>query len=194
MATNKLDTFYEHYNFLYPKPWSVNLPFLCVKCGNCCSLDSFFSTGGIFSVYPSDKQISEIKLKTKPYFEKTHRIVDNNKRKEYQMKTKCPFLQSNNYCEIYSVRPSGCQFFPKTDFGMNTEKGFCESLDRFKRFREVLLKEQEFIGYDFFTFSDGIQPVKMTNYQYEKCVTTLIKAGMTTEELKLFKKVNYLRM
>ena len=30
-------------------------------------------------------------------------------------RTPCPFLDQNNYCSIYDVRPSDCERFPYTD-------------------------------------------------------------------------------
>jgi len=191
LATKKIDTFYAHYEICYPIPWSVNLPFLCVKCGNCCSLGSLLSAGKPLIGNPSEEQIKQMNQKIKPYLEEYNRIVSEDKSKceDYLIKTKCPFLRPDNSCEIYAYRPIGCQAFPKTDCGMDIEEGLCESLDRFKRLRKALLKRQDYIGYYYPIIEDGIKPVKMTKKQYEKCVAKLLKAGMTPEELVLFKNL-----
>jgi len=75
---------------------------------------------------------------------------------------------------------------------MGNEKGFCESLDRFKNLRRALVK-----GYGgnyradcFFIDEDGIKPVKNTKRQFYRCVTKLLKAGMTGDELALFNYLN----
>lgn len=117
---------------------------------------------------------------------------DENKIDAYLTDTKCPFLQTDKTCEIYAYRPIGCQAFPiKTDFGMGSEEGYCESLDRFRSLRKALLRGQNhYSGHYFLISKDGIKPVKMTKKQYGRCVAKLLKAGMTRDELALFNHLN----
>lgn len=193
MVEKNIDTFYEHYVIDGSKEWSVNLPFLCVNCGNCCSLGYFISAWGSLVAYPSEEKIAEMNQIVKPYLEEYNRIIDEEKSKlnAYLKKTKCPFLKQHNACEIYPYRFKGCQLFPKTDFGMGSEEGFCESLDRFKKLRIALSNPNDWLEIEtFFIIKDGIRQVKMTKKQYERCVARLLKAGMTPEELVLFKKLN----
>lgn len=193
MKIEKIDTFYYHYKIGFPKAWSVNLPFLCVRCGNCCTLDCVLGAGPFLVGNPSKEQIKELDKKLNQYIEEYDRIVreDKGKLNAYLINTKCPFFRPDNSCEIYAYRPLGCQLFPKTDFGMDSEEGFCESLDRFKSLRKALLnRHREHIDNCFFIVKDGIKPVKMTKKQYDTCVTKLIKAGMTHDELVLFSQLN----
>jgi len=194
VTTENIDTFYYHYKIGFPRAWSVNLPFLCVKCGKCCTLDNILDAGRLLVGNPSEEQIKELNKKLKPYIEEYNRIIreDKNKINAYRTNTKCPFRQTDKTCEIYVYRPIGCQAFPQTDFGMDSEEGYCESLDRLKRLRKALLRGQKrnYTCYCFFIFKDSIKPVKMTKKQYYRCVAKLIKAGMTHDELALFKCLN----
>lgn len=189
-----IDTFYYHFKIGFPKPWSVNLPFLCVKCGKCCTLGNVLSARGALIGNPSEEQYREVNKKLKPYIEEYSRIISQERDKldAYINETKCPFILPDNSCEIYLHRPEGCQAYPKTDSGMDTEKGYCESLDRFKNLRKALLRGQRenYIGDHFFISKDGIKPVKMTRQQYKRCVAKLLKAGMTSDELALFIYLN----
>jgi Fe-S-cluster containining protein len=175
----------------------VNLPFLCVKCGKCCTLGNILLGTRFLVGNASDEQVKELNKRLEPYYEEYHRMgredKDRGKLEAYLINTKCPFLCPDKTCEIYAYRPGGCQAFPKTDSGMDSEKGYCESLDRFKDLRKALLKNQRNHVYDrecFFTFKNGIKPVKMTKKQYERCIAKLIKAGMTRDELALFNYLN----
>lgn len=194
VTTGNIDTFYYHYKIGFPRTWSVNLPFLCVKCGKCCTLASILFAGRVLVGNPSKEQIKELNKKLNPYIEEYNRIIhkDKNKISAYLTDTKCPFLQTDKTCEIYAYRPIGCQAFPKTDFGMGSEEGLCESLDRFKSLRKALLRGQKrnYTCDHFFIFKDGIKPVKMTKKQYDRCVAKLLKAGMTRDELALFNHLN----
>jgi len=193
MTAQNSDTFYYHFEIGFLKTWSVNLPFLCVKCGKCCTLGHVLSAGWFLVGNPSKEQIEELNKKLKPYIEEHNRIVceDNDKLNALLINTKCPFLRPDKSCEIYVYRPEGCQAFPMTDFGMDSEEGYCESLDRFKSLRRALLKRQRnYIGNHFFILKDGIKPVKMTKKRYDRCVAKLLKAGMTYDELALFNYLN----
>lgn len=194
VTTENIDTFYYHYKIGFPRAWSVNLPFLCVKCGKCCTLGNILDAGMLLVGDPSEEQIKELNKKRKPYVEEYNRIIreDKNKINAYLTDTKCPFLQTDKTCEIYAYRPIGCQAFPKTDLGMDSEEGYCESLDRFKSLCKALLRDQKrnYICDHFFIFKDGVKPVKMTKKQYDRCVAKLLRAGMTRDELALFNHLN----
>ena len=41
------DSFYLHLESKEKSEWSINLPFLCTKCGNCCKVEDFLSSGKI---------------------------------------------------------------------------------------------------------------------------------------------------
>lgn len=189
-----IDTFYFHYEFRSSNPWSINLPFLCIRCGNCCTLGNVLY-GSLDSVgNPTQKQIKEIAKRLSEGENRYLEVIrkDESKVVSYLRETKCPFLLQNNTCEIYSIRPKGCQSYPRTDFDMKTEEGFCESLDRFKRFQKMLVK-----GYagsykrDYFSIKkDGVTPVQISKRQFTKLLKKLIKIDMTPDEIVLFKYLN----
>jgi Fe-S-cluster containining protein len=80
----------------------------CLTCANCCK-----TTSPIF--YPNDIDRIAKSLKTKPgeFIEKYLRIDEDN---DYVLKSSpCAFLDNDNYCKIYDVRPKACREYPHTD-------------------------------------------------------------------------------
>lgn len=80
----------------------------CLQCANCCK-----TTGPLFT----DKDVTRIArfLKMKPAsFEKEYLRRDEDN--DLVLKTvPCAFLGSDNYCNIYEVRPKACREYPHTD-------------------------------------------------------------------------------
>ncbi len=80
----------------------------CLQCANCCK-----TTGPLFT----DKDIHRIAkfLKLKPQqFVEHYLMVDEEN--DYVLKqVPCAFLDTDNYCLIYDVRPKACREFPHTD-------------------------------------------------------------------------------
>jgi Fe-S-cluster containining protein len=80
----------------------------CLMCANCCK-----TTSPIF--YPNDIDRIAKSLKVKPgdFIEKYLRIDEDN---DYVLQSSpCPFLDGDNYCRIYDVRPKACREYPHTD-------------------------------------------------------------------------------
>ena len=80
----------------------------CLTCANCCK-----TTGPLFT----DKDITRIAkyLKMKPQdFIATYLRIDEDNDYVLQQ-VPCNFLDSENYCMIYDVRPKACSEFPHTD-------------------------------------------------------------------------------
>lgn len=80
----------------------------CLECANCCK-----TTGPLFT----DKDILRIskyfKLKPQQFITQYLRVDEDN---DYVLKqVPCTFLDANNYCSIYDVRPKACREFPHTD-------------------------------------------------------------------------------
>ena len=80
----------------------------CLECANCCK-----TTSPLFT----DKDIQRISkfLKIKPsiFVEKYLALDDDN---DYVLKSlPCVFLNNNNECRIYKVRPKACRNYPHTD-------------------------------------------------------------------------------
>jgi Fe-S-cluster containining protein len=184
-----VDTFYVHLEFKNKKRnCAINLPFLCTKCGVCCTLDDFLTAGEI-TAKPQDQPQVHDKVKT--LHEDLGKMWEKNRAKydQYIMQTPCPFLVDNS-CSIYDIRPEGCKRFPNTTFGMLTQD--CEALKRFKRMRAALKKGRTAKEtYNRITKDgDHINPAKLNEKQYQTCVAKLRQAGITNAELDLFKKIN----
>jgi len=80
----------------------------CLDCANCCKSISPIIT---------DKDIERISkyLKLRPsVFTEKYLHLDNDNDYVYN-DTPCPFLDKENYCMIYSVRPKACSEYPHTD-------------------------------------------------------------------------------
>jgi Fe-S-cluster containining protein len=181
-----IDTFYLHLEFTNKKgTWSINLPFLCNKCGVCCTLDDFLTAG-------ETKPNPEVDVKVKALFEELGKMWEVNEAEydDYIVHTPCPFLV-NNTCSIYESRPDGCRLFPKTAFGMLTQD--CPSFTRFKNQRIGLKKGRAIKETYHFTHSatgEDLKPVKFTENQYRVCISKLRRAGITEDELAIFNCCN----
>ena len=186
-----IDTFYLHLEFTNKNgDWSINLPFLCTKCGACCLLEDFLCAGEINS--KPEEQL-EVHAKVKALFEELGTMweADPSKYDDYIARTPCPFL-INNACSIYKIRPIGCRLFPKTAFGMQTKN--CPSLTRFRKQRAALIKGRAHKETYCFTGSTNIDEsilnAKFTEEHYQGCIAKLLQVGMTEDELSLFNCFN----
>jgi Fe-S-cluster containining protein len=80
----------------------------CLQCANCCK-----TTGPLFT----DKDVSRIakhfKMKEQGFINEFLRVDEEN---DYVLQSvPCTFLDEDNYCSIYKVRPKACREFPHTD-------------------------------------------------------------------------------
>jgi len=80
----------------------------CLECANCCKTTSpLFTERDI-------KRISKHLRMTGSQFNQEYLTLDEDQ--EYVLKTTpCPFLNDENYCDIYDVRPKACEEYPHTD-------------------------------------------------------------------------------
>jgi Fe-S-cluster containining protein len=186
-----VDTFYLHLEFTTKKGgWSINLPFLCNKCGICCTLEDFLTAGEISAKLQDQPEVS---AKIKGLFEALGKIFEAGESKydKYIMQNPCPFLVDKS-CSIYEIRPDGCRLFPKTAFGIQTQD--CHALNRFKKMRASLRKGRSCKENYYFAgktrgmeeSSELIKHVSFTEKQYQSCIDKLRRAGMTDDELALF--------
>ena len=80
----------------------------CLECANCCT-----TTGPLFT----DKDISRISkhLKIKPS-EFTEKYLKVDEEKDFVLQqVPCTFLEDDNRCSIYQVRPKACLEYPHTN-------------------------------------------------------------------------------
>ena len=184
-----VDTLYLHLEFKNKKgDWSVNLPFLCSRCGICCTLDDFLTAG---EVKTKPQENPEVRSKLKALFESLGELFEIGEAEynHYLTHNPCPFLVDKS-CSIYEIRPRGCRQFPNTLFGSLTQD--CEALNRFKKQRIALRKGRASKEPDHFSSTKGepIKPAKLTEKQYQTCIAKLHQAGITNAELDLFKQIN----
>jgi Fe-S-cluster containining protein len=180
-----IDTCYLHLEFKAKSgDWSINLPFLCTKCGVCCKLDDFLTAGEVKAL----PQHTEVQAKLQALSNELAVLVEQGEDKydEYVMHTACPFVK-DNLCTIYEIRPEGCRRFPNTPFAMLSED--CEALDRLKKQRSALRRSRT-AKEAYHSTSEPILQAKHTQKQYQKCVDQLKKAGMTPDEMDLFISLN----
>jgi Fe-S-cluster containining protein len=80
----------------------------CIDCAACCKNYSPRFRG------PDIRRISKhLNMKETVFVEKYLKVDADE---DYVTRTKpCPFLGSDNFCSIYSVRPTDCHRFPYTD-------------------------------------------------------------------------------
>ena len=183
-----VDTVYLHLEFKTKSGgWSVNLPFVCNKCGVCCTLNDFLTAG---EVKAGAKENPEIQAKVKALYDELGKIWedDEGKYEDYIMHTPCPFL-SSKICSIYEIRPEGCRRFPNTPFGMLSQD--CEPLIRFKKQQAALKKGRKTSkAYHFIGQGESIKSSKLTKKQYLNCLAKLRKSGLTEDEFGLFEILN----
>lgn len=80
----------------------------CLNCANCCK-----TTGPLFTDKDIVRIAKHLRLKPQEFIEKYLRIDEDN---DYVLQSvPCTFLDFNNYCSIYSVRPKACAEFPHTN-------------------------------------------------------------------------------
>ena len=95
-------------NIIHPLHEEVFACTDCLECANCCT-----TTGPLFT----DKDISRIAkhLRIKPS-EFTEKYLSIDEEGDYVLQSvPCSFLDKDNYCSIYDVRPKACREFPHTD-------------------------------------------------------------------------------
>lgn len=80
----------------------------CLACANCCT-----TTGPLVTDKDINRIAKHLKLKPAQFIKNYLRIDEDN---DYVFKSMpCPFLGSDNYCNIYEERPKACREYPHTD-------------------------------------------------------------------------------
>lgn len=80
----------------------------CLSCANCCK-----TTSPIFYDRDIDRAAKRLKMRPAEFIEKYLHVDEDN---DYVLNSApCPFLDSENYCLIYSDRPMACREYPHTD-------------------------------------------------------------------------------
>lgn len=80
----------------------------CLSCANCCK-----TTGPLFTNADVERIAKHLKLKPAEFQEKYLRVDEENDL--VLQSVPCVFLDAENYCLIYDVRPKACREYPHTD-------------------------------------------------------------------------------
>ena len=80
----------------------------CLQCGNCCK-----TTPPLLINEDINRISKHMNLSTKNFMEKY--IVKDEDGDLVFNQTPCIFLDSDNYCSIYEVRPNACREYPHTN-------------------------------------------------------------------------------
>jgi Fe-S-cluster containining protein len=80
----------------------------CLECANCCK-----TTGPLFTEKDIERISRHLRMKSSSFVEQyLYKDEDN----DWILKQlPCPFLDAENYCMIYEVRPKACREYPHTD-------------------------------------------------------------------------------
>jgi len=80
----------------------------CLTCANCCK-----TTGPLFTDKDIQRIAKHFRQKPKQFIETHLRLDEDN---DYVLQSvPCTFLDADNYCSIYDVRPKACAEFPHTN-------------------------------------------------------------------------------
>ena len=80
----------------------------CLKCANCCK-----TTGPLFTLADIERISKFLRQKPQKFIEQYLQIDED---KDYVLQSvPCNFLDADNTCFIYEVRPKACREFPHTD-------------------------------------------------------------------------------
>ncbi len=80
----------------------------CLKCANCCK-----TTGPLFTQTDIQRIANHLKITSSVFIKKYLRIDEDN---DFVLKSvPCTFLDQDNICRIYAVRPKACREYPHTD-------------------------------------------------------------------------------
>ena len=80
----------------------------CLECANCCK-----TTGPLYTEKDIERIAKHLRMKSAD-FEKKFLRIDEDQDKVLQH-LPCFFLNEDNTCSIYEVRPKACREFPHTD-------------------------------------------------------------------------------
>jgi hypothetical protein len=166
------------------KDSTINVPFVCQKCGKCCKELShvLFDPERRKIIVENGEEIEnflglsfyetleEIELNT-PLAHLTHFIMLNP----------CPFLKDGK-CMVYPVRPNSCRLFPLQagDYGVG-----CSAFERFRRALEHLEPSDSDVE---------CMNMKLENVQKAKPPEYAVKIYLKTateEEKEAFFRLNY---
>ncbi len=80
----------------------------CLDCANCCK-----TTGPLFTQQDIGRIANQMRLKPGDFVQRYLRLDEDG---DYVLQqVPCPFLEADNTCSIYDIRPKACREYPHTD-------------------------------------------------------------------------------
>lgn len=80
----------------------------CLTCANCCK-----TTSPIFYQHDIERIAKALRMKPGDFIAEYLRVDEDQ---DYVLKSSpCPFLDADNYCQVYEDRPKACREYPHTD-------------------------------------------------------------------------------
>ena len=80
----------------------------CLQCANCCK-----TTGPLFTNADISRIAKHFKMKEQQFIARFLRVDEDGD--HVLQHVPCTFLDADNYCMIYDVRPKACREYPHTD-------------------------------------------------------------------------------
>jgi len=80
----------------------------CLSCANCCK-----TTGPLFTSADIERISKFLRLKPQQFVDQYLQVDEDND--HVLTSLPCHFLDAENYCMIYDVRPKACREYPHTD-------------------------------------------------------------------------------
>ena len=80
----------------------------CLECANCCK-----TTGPLYTEKDIDRIAKHLRMKPADFEQKFLRVDEDNDKVLQNLP--CFFLNEDNTCSIYEVRPKACREYPHTD-------------------------------------------------------------------------------
>lgn len=80
----------------------------CLTCANCCK-----TTGPLFTIADVERIARHLRMKPQQFTDRYLRVDEDGDL--VLQSVPCTFLDTENYCMIYEVRPKACREYPHTD-------------------------------------------------------------------------------
>lgn len=86
----------------------------CLQCANCCK-----TTGPLFTARDIDRLAAHLRMKPSAFAAKYLRVDEDGD--HVLQRVPCHFLNADNTCSVYDIRPKACREYPHTDRGKQTQ-------------------------------------------------------------------------
>ena len=98
----------------------------CLDCANCCK-----TTGPLYTEKDIERIAKHLRMKPSDFETKYLRIDEDNDKVLQNLP--CFFLNEDNNCSIYDVRPKACREYPHTD----RKKGLSDKQPHYKKYHHL---------------------------------------------------------